>query len=238
MPSCRRGGPELVGRDSIARSASKGLGPVHGYHGQYLRVDLSTGTASTIAIPASVLRRVIGGVGLGAWLLHRECPVDADPLAPEAPLIFAFSPLVGTPLTTSAKFAVVAKSPLTGMITDALSSSHFAIAGKKLGFDALVFVGACATPSIWVDGALERTDLWGRSAAEAEGALADRGRVAAIGIAGENGVRYATISNEGRHAGRGGLGAVMGSKRLKAIVVRGSTPTSLHDSRRVVELAG
>src|SRR5262249_53311825 len=84
--------------------------------------------------------------GLATYLLHRECPPGADPLAPVAPLIFSLSPLVGTPLTTSAKFAVVAKSPLTDRLNDALSSSHFALAAKRAGFDALVLVGACPAP--------------------------------------------------------------------------------------------
>ena len=98
-----------------------------------------------IPIDPAVLTRVLGGVGLGAWILHREAPLAVDPFAEEAPLIFAFSPLVGTGVTTSAKFAVVAKSPLTGGVCDALASSHFAISGKALGVDALVFVGRCET---------------------------------------------------------------------------------------------
>ena len=121
---------------------------MHGFHGCYLRYDLSSGCGERIPIDEQVLRRFLGGVGLGTWLLHREAPPGVDPLAPEAPLIFAFSPLVGTPLTTSAKFAVVAKSPLTGMICDSLSSSHFAIQGKKRGVDAIVLVGRCPEPSV------------------------------------------------------------------------------------------
>src|SRR5262245_5901488 len=117
-----------------------------GYHGRYLRVDLTAGSAEWRPLPESVLRRFIGGVGLAAWLLHREAPPVVDPFAPEAPLIFAFSPLVGTPLTTSAKFAVVAKSPLTNRFNDALSSSHFALAGKRNGADAIVIFGACGVP--------------------------------------------------------------------------------------------
>lgn len=202
---------------------------MHGFHGAYLRIDLSAKEAKRVPIDEEVLRRVLGGVGLGTWLLHEEAPAGVDPFAPEAPLIFAFSPLVGTPLTTSAKFAVVAKSPLTGMLTDALSSSHFAIDGKRLGVDAIVIVGACSEPSILVNEAVEATNLWGASAEEAEAALTERGRVAAIGVAGENLVRFATISNDGRHAGRGGLGAVMGSKLLKAVVVRGNRDTPLAD---------
>src|SRR5947209_19204897 len=98
--------------------------------------------------------------------MHRESPTGVDPLAGEAPLIFSLSPLVGTPLTTSAKFAVVAKSPLTERLNDALSSSHFALAAKRAGFDALVLTGACAAPSILVidDGVVSiqaAGELWG-----------------------------------------------------------------------------
>ena len=210
---------------------------MHGFHGRYWRFDLSTGRGEMVPIEERVLRRYLGGVGLGAWLLHREAPPGVDPMAAEAPLVFSFSPLVGTPLTTSAKFAVVAKSPLTGMISDGLSSSDFAIAGKSMGVDAIVVVGACAEHSELVRGELRPTSMWGSSAAATEAVLGCEGSVAAIGVAGENGVRYATISNGGRHAGRGGLGAVMGAKRLKALVVGGKTQTSLYDRERVLELS-
>src|SRR5688500_2072544 len=136
------------------------------YHGRYLRVDLTDGTHQWVPLPERVLRRFIGGAGLAAYLLHRECPAGIDPLAAEAPLIFTLSPLVGTPLTTSAKFAVVAKSPLTERFNDALSSSHFALAAKRAGMDALVIVGACAAPSVLIidEGAARlepANDLWG-----------------------------------------------------------------------------
>jgi aldehyde:ferredoxin oxidoreductase len=200
-----------------------------GYFGKALVVDATDGTSEPLPLTEEVLRAYIGGAGLGAWLLYRLGPPGADPLAAEAPLAFVFSPLVGTPLTTSAKFAVVAKSPLTGMLTDALASSQFAIAGKLTGHDAIVIRGKAAKLSVLlVDGdktSLEdATDLTGLSAADADRQLRDRlgrgWRVAAIGPAGEHGVRYATISHDGRHAGRGGLGAVMGAKNLKAVAVR------------------
>jgi len=203
-----------------------------GYFGQTLVADASTGAARTLPLPDDLLRAYIGGAGLGTWLLHRLGPAGADPLAPAAPLAFVFSPLVGTPLTTSAKFAVVAKSPLTGLLNDALSSSQFAIAGKLTGHDAIVVTGACDRLSVLLvdgDGARfqEAADLAGLPAAQAEARLRDRlgtgWRVAAAGPAGERGVLYATISHDGRHAGRGGLGAVMGAKRLKAVAVRAAT---------------
>lgn len=208
-----------------------------GFHGCYWRFDLGRNEGERIPIDESVLRRTLGGVGLGAWLLHKEAPIGVDPLAPEAPLIFSFSPLVGTPFTTSAKFAVVAKSPLTGGISDALSSSHFAIAGKRLGVDAIVLVGACREPSDLVDGRLRPTESWGDSAEQTARRLASFGRVAAIGVAGERLVRFANLSADGRHAGRGGLGAVMGSKLLKAIVVRGEIETTIADPERVARLS-
>ena len=117
-----------------------------GYHGRALVIDAATGESERLELPERVLRDYLGGVGLATWLMHRLAPPRVDPLAPEAPLAFVFSPLVGTPLTTSAKFAVVAKSPLTGMLNDALASSHFAIAGKLTGNDAIVVRGAAATP--------------------------------------------------------------------------------------------
>jgi aldehyde:ferredoxin oxidoreductase len=200
-----------------------------GYFGRVLVVDAGSGDARTLELSERVLRSCIGGAGLGAYLMHRLAPPGVDPVAPEAPLAFVFSPLVGTPLTTSAKFAVVAKSPLTGLLNDALASSHFAIAGKLTGHDAIVVTGAAATPSVLlVDGEGARIeparDLWGLSAAEAESRLRERlgaaWRVAAIGPAGERLVRYATVSHDGRHAGRGGLGAVLGAKNVKAVAVR------------------
>src|SRR5947199_3573376 len=143
-----------------------------GYHGRYLHVDLSTGKAETKPLGESVLRRFIGGVGLGTYLLHQESPSQLDALSPAAPLIFSLSPLVGTPLTTSAKFAVVAKSPLTDRLNDALSSSHFALAAKRAGFDALVITGRCENASILIieNDALRiepADDLWGLPAQKA-----------------------------------------------------------------------
>jgi len=216
-----------------------------GYLGRALVADLSDASASMLPLPEAVLRAYVGGAGLGTWLLHRLAPAGADPLAPEAPLAFVFSPLVGTPLTTSAKFAVVSKSPLTGMLNDALASSQFAIAGKLTGHDAIVLRGACEAPSVLLvdgDGArlVDARPEWGRPAAEAETLLRRRlgrgWRVAAIGPAGERGVRYATVSHDGRHAGRGGLGAVMGAKRLKAVAVRagGTGPVAVADPDAVL----
>jgi aldehyde:ferredoxin oxidoreductase len=202
-----------------------------GYHGCYLRIDVTTGTAERVPLGDAVLRQFLGGSGLGVKLLLDEGAAHVDPLAPEAPLVFAFSPLVGSPLTTSAKFAVVSKSPLTDRINDSLASSGFAIAGKGCGCDAIVIVGRASELSVVIiDDAGVRlepaTEYRGATCKETETGLKARlgagYRVASIGPAGEHLVRYATISHDGRHAGRGGSGAVLGAKNVKAIAVRGT----------------
>ncbi|HZI96602.1 MAG TPA: aldehyde ferredoxin oxidoreductase family protein [Actinomycetales bacterium] len=227
--------------DVLARPHAPG-----GYFGNALVVDVTDGSSSTLPLSDRVLREHLGGAGLGTWLMHELAPVGVDPLAPEAPLAFVFSPLVGTPLTTSAKFAVVAKSPLTQMLNDALASSHFAISGKLTGHDAIVVRGRAERPSVLVvdvDGArlLDAAPERGMSAADAEASLIGRlgagWRVASIGPAGERGVLYATVSHDGRHAGRGGLGAVLGAKNIKAVAVRAGTKVPPHDPAAVLAAA-
>ena len=217
-----------------------------GYHGRYLRVDVSDGTAEYCSLDCDVLRNYLGGSGLGTYLLQSENAATCDPLSPESPIIFAFSPLVGSPLTTSAKFAVVCKSPLTERINDSLASSGFSIAGKKTGADAIVIIGRAARPSIVViDNGQVRLesarDYWGLPVSVAEQRLAQAFpsdfRCAVIGPAGEAGVRYATISHDGRHAGRGGSGAVLGAKNIKAVCVRGDHRCDWADSSRLAALA-
>jgi aldehyde:ferredoxin oxidoreductase len=217
-----------------------------GYHGSYLRIDVTSGSAVRVALSDAVLREYIGGSGLGARLLLDENAAIVDPLSPEAPLVFAFSPLVGSPLTTSAKFAVVSRSPLTGRFNDSLASSGFAISGKRAGCDAIVIVGRAPASSVLVidDGHVRlesAEDVRGDTCAVAEETLRARlgadYRIAAIGPAGERGVRYATISHDGRHAGRGGSGAVLGSKNIKAIAVRGTQRTEWAHPRELTDLS-
>lgn len=220
-----------------------------GYHGCYLRADPDGSTV--VPIDPADLRAVLGGVGLGTLILSREVPDVADPLGPESALVFALGPLVGSALTTSAKFAVLGLSPLTGRLSDALSSSHFALAAKRAGVDAIAVKGRCAVPSVLlidgtgVDVPTSRyepaNDLWGLSAREAEAAIRRRygadWQVAAIGPAGERLVPFANISHDGRHAGRGGLGAVLGSKNLKAVAVRGDRRAPMADPAAASRIA-
>jgi aldehyde:ferredoxin oxidoreductase len=212
-----------------------------------------------VPLSHELLRHYIGGSGLGARLLlgsdldsggvaagRQNQDLTPDPLSPDAPLIFAFSPLVGSPLTTSAKFAVVSRSPLTGRFNDSLASSGFAIAGKQSGCDAIVIVGKAATLSVLVidDGNVRlepADDVAGESCPVTEEKLRERlgtdFRIASIGPAGERAVRYATISHDGRHAGRGGSGAVLGSKNIKAIAVRGTQRCEWAQPRQLTELS-
>ncbi len=217
-----------------------------GYHGCFLRVDVSRGSAERVPLREAVLREYIGGSGLGVRLLLDHGAATLDPLSPAAPLVFAFSPLVGSPLTTSAKFAVVSKSPLTDRINDSLASSGFALAGKRTGCDAILIVGRAPELSVLVidDGVVRlepAADVRGESCPATEEKLRARlgadFRIASIGPAGERAVRYATISHDGRHAGRGGSGAVLGSKNIKAIAVRGTQRTEWAHPRTVTELS-
>ena len=217
-----------------------------GFHGCYRRIDVTSGRAEQVPIPETVLRQYIGGSGLGVRLLLDEGGATTEPLSPAAPLVLAFSPLVGSPLTTSAKFAVVNRSPLTERFNDSLASSGFALAGKRSGCDAIVLVGRAPTLSVLV---IDHDDVRLESAADVAGAtcpateealrarLGPGYKVASIGPAGERAVRYATISHDGRHAGRGGSGAVLGSKNIKAIAIRGNTAMTWARPRELTELS-
>jgi aldehyde:ferredoxin oxidoreductase len=221
---------------------------MYGFHGRLLHIDLSSGQSSWHDLEQSRLRTFLGGIGLGTSLLYDYAPRGVDPFSPANPLIFASAPLVGTGLTTTAKFAVVTKSPLTGFIADSLSSSYFALELKRIGVDALIITGrAAAMAYIFIhnqnveiraaEHVRSKSPLDTESAIRAE-LNSPTARIAAIGTAGENKVRFATISNEGRHAGRGGVGAVMGSKNLKAIALCGDHAITVADPAGVDEIAG
>ncbi len=217
-----------------------------GYHGQVMVVDLTSRIVRTDPIPQDILRQFIGGIGLGTYLLYNYCPPRVNPLGPDNPLIFVGSPLIGSKLTTSSKFAVLAKSPLTGFIGDSLSSSFLALELKKTGHDALILIGRCTDPTLLsvIDGRVkftDATDLLGLSTSATERTIKARlgrqTRIACIGPAGERLVRFATISNDGgRQAGRTGTGAVMGSKNLKAIALRGNINLPVNNPKKLSEI--
>ena len=218
----------------------------HGYHGKTLDIDLTTGSFVSNVIDEEVLRHHIGGSGLGVRLLLDREAHRHEPFNSKSTIGFIFSPLVGSPLTTSAKFAVVSRSPLTMRFNDSLASSRFAINGKRTGHDAIMITGACETPSIIVVdesevSLLSAEAIWGMTIPDSEQWLLDTYgddySAAVIGPAGENQVRFATISHDGRHAGRGGSGAILGSKNIKAILVRGSQRCKWADETGLVNYA-
>ncbi|MEM4781155.1 MAG: aldehyde ferredoxin oxidoreductase C-terminal domain-containing protein [Halalkalicoccus sp.] len=194
-----------------------------------LRADLTAGTVSRERIPERWLDRYVGGKGLGVRYLYEELDPGVDPLGPGNALLFATGPLTGrTP--GEPRYAAITKSPLTGAFLDSYSGGDFAgaLAGALSDCLVVLVTGRADEPIALTveDGTatLEPTDAWGLDAAETCAAF--EGRVACIGHAGENRVSYATIAADGgdHHAGRGGAGAVMGAKRLKAVVARGDPP--------------
>ncbi len=223
-----------------------GQAGLFGYNGRALVVDLTRQQSHWQTLDADVLRRFIGGTGLGTYLLYTHCPPGIDAYDPANPLIFVTSPLVGSRLTTSSKFAVLTKSPLTGFIGDSLSSSFMATELKKTGCDALIVTGRSESPCLLSidDGEVKFLDagkFMGMTTLDTERAikqqLGHRTRVACIGPAGENLVRFASITNDGgRQAARTGPGAVMGSKNLKAIAVKGThaVPVRDHDALNTI----
>lgn len=207
-----------------------------GWTGKLLRVDLSNGECSREEIPTELLHAYLGGRGLGVRLMREF--FHLDPFDPEMPLIFAVGPLCGTNSPTSARLACVSRSPLTGTIYDCSAGGRFAWRLKAAGVDAVFITGKSSHPVfLAVDGEraelLPAGSLWGKGVKETVASLNERGSVTAIGPAGENGVLFANIMmGEGNSIGRGGLGAVMGVKGLKAITVRGDGVTQVADPER------
>jgi aldehyde:ferredoxin oxidoreductase len=208
---------------------------IGGYVGKGLRVDLGSGKTREEIFPEEMLRQYLGGTGIGIKILFDEVPKTVGALDPENRLVLATGPLTGTAAIGSGTYSVVTKSPITGFASSAQSNGQFGAVLKMAGYDFIILQGASSKPVyLSIDDGivhvLPADDLMGKDAFETEAALlekyrpADRARVsvASIGPSGENLVRYAAIQNDmGHFAASGGAGAVMGSKRLKAIVVRG-----------------
>ncbi|MDP3878754.1 MAG: aldehyde ferredoxin oxidoreductase family protein [Dehalococcoidales bacterium] len=220
----------------------------YGYNGRILRVDLSRGTTSVDEPDAGFYRHYIGGRGLVSYFLLRELTGGEDPLGPENKLIFATGPLTGVPIAGGGRNSVGAKSPLTNGYGDTEVGGYWGAELKHAGYDAIIFEGKAASPVyLWIDdGKAEIRDarhLWGKTTAECQKMiqeeLGDSGiRIAQMGIGGENLVRYACVINDLSHAaGRTGMGAVMGSKKLKAIAVRGRQKVALADASAVNSIA-
>jgi aldehyde:ferredoxin oxidoreductase len=218
----------------------------NGYMGKFLNVDLSKGTRSEEAVDPQICRDYVGGYGVGARLLYDRIPKGADPLGPQNVLGLLTGPLTGTPAIIGSRFVAVAKSPKTGGWGDANCGGHFGPHLKFAGFDGVFFSGAAARPVyLFIDeGRAElrdAADLWGLGVTALEDLLVKRHgkgiQVCSIGPAGEKLALTACIMNDKeRAAGRSGLGAVMGSKKLKCVVVKGQMKVPVHDEQKMKDL--
>ena len=219
----------------------------YGHNGKILRVDLSRRTMNEEELPEVLLRRYLGGGALSLYYLLKELKPGADPLGPENLLIFAASAVTGHPAAGFSRFTVAAKSPLTGGFGESEAGGWWGPELKSSGFDAILIKGKADRPvylSIQ-DSKAEIRDashLWGEMTRESQEKIRrdlgdDKVRVALIGPGGEKGVKYACILNELKHVnGRTGMGAVMGSKNLKAVAVRGKKKMALHSPEKVREV--
>jgi aldehyde:ferredoxin oxidoreductase len=219
--------------------------------GRMLLVNLSKGSTQEKTIEAGIVSRYLGGKGLGIYLLDELGKEGADPLADDNPLLFLTGPFTGTPFPTSGRFTIVTKSPHTGIFVDSHLGGHFGHTLRKAGFDVIAVTGAASSPVyLWIeDGKAEIRDagrIWGKTVDETVDAVRDdtdpKAHVAVIGPAGENKVTIASITVDKDSdpwragiAGRGGSGAVMGSKNLKAVAVKGTGAIPMKDEKSLKE---
>jgi aldehyde:ferredoxin oxidoreductase len=213
---------------------------VNGYLGKILRVDLGTGELQDEPLNEEYTRAFVGGSGLAARYIYDMVDGDTDPLGPDNPLVFMTGPLVGTAMPSAGRCSVCALSPLTSIWGEANTGGFFGPELRFAGYDGAIITGQAEEP-VWlsiVDGRArlhDATAVWGSDSYEAQELVRQelgepKARVACIGVAGENQVRMAAVMNDhGRAAGRTGMGAVMGSKNLKAVVVRGNGRVPIAD---------
>ncbi len=221
---------------------------MHGYAGRLLRVDLSTGRSWVESLDERRARLYLGGRGLGARILLDEVPAGADPMGPDNRLVLAMGPLAGTFAPGSGRYTVLAKSPATDGFGEAYTGGFVAHEVKYAGYDGIVVQGRAAEP-VYLAIRNDKVEirparhLWGRPTLEVEQKIKDETgdletRIVSVGPAGEKAVRFACVMNDtDRAAGRTGMGAVMGSKNLKAIAVRGTGRVTLADARAFREHA-
>ena len=218
---------------------------MYGFYNKLLRVDLAAQAWTLEPISDDTLAHYLGGKGLGAYLLLEYGPTGGDPLAPESPFILTVGPATGTVLAPASRYALFAKSPLTGIFAESYAGGHVAPRVKATGYDAIILEGASDQPTY-----LEITDhgvgfhdaapFWGMDAYQAEQALeaatgVPGAKAVVIGPAGEKQVPFAVVANDrGRQAGRTGLGAVLGAKKLKGLVFHGQAECAVYDPEGVV----
>lgn len=219
-----------------------------GYNGKILRVNLTTGQIQTEEPGLDIYRMYWGGSCLGTYYLMKEVPPGIDALSPENKLILTASVLTGAPISGLSRMNIVAKSPLTGTAGDTQSGGTWPAEFKRSGFDGIIIEGSSEQPVyLWIqDGQAEIRDarhLWGKVSGEVEDTIHselddNQIQILSIGPAGENLVRFAAVMSGTNDAcGRNGMGAVMGSKKLKAVAVRGHNPVRVADQEKLKKLA-
>jgi aldehyde:ferredoxin oxidoreductase len=220
----------------------------YGYNGRILHVDLTSGNLTVEEPPETFYRKYLGGQGIGMYYILKEMPANADPLGPDNVLAITLSVVTGAPVSGQSRVMANARSPLTGTIGDAQAGGFWPAEAKAAGFDAIIIKGKAEKPVyLWVhDGQAELCDathLWGQVTGDAEAAIREelgdsKIEVMQIGPGGEKLVRYACLINMSNRAnGRTGMGAVMGSKNLKAIAVRGKKKPAVADQKALTEIA-
>ncbi|HQI17598.1 MAG TPA: aldehyde ferredoxin oxidoreductase N-terminal domain-containing protein, partial [Bacillota bacterium] len=220
----------------------------NGYIGKIARINLTTGEVNIEKPDDLFYRTYIGGKGFIAYYLLKEVPADADPLGEDNKLIFACGALTGVPAAGMPRFSAGAKSPLTGAFGQSDAGGFWGPELKKAGYDGLIIEGKSPTPVyLYINDdeirIKDAKNLWGLDTGEAQEAIRRENgggsiKIAQIGIGGENLVRYSCIINELKHAnGRNGMGAVMGSKKLKAIAVKGSGKIPFADENKIKSIS-
>ena len=205
---------------------------MYGWMGKILRVNLTNGEITKESLEEEVAHKYVGGRGLNLKFLYDEIKPGIDPLGPDNKVIFGVGPACGTLMPGNQKWTVTAKSPLSGFIGDAACGGSFGVGLKYAGYDLLIVEGKSERPLyLWIDDdkvqLRDAAHLWGKTTAETK-SLIEREvgdpevHIACIGPAGENLVRFASVISDGRASGRTGVGAVLGSKKLKAVAARGS----------------
>ncbi len=220
---------------------------MYGYHRKIARINLSTGKISVENIDENFAKKWLGTRGFGIHTLLKEIDPKVEPLSEENKIIYSTGPLTGTAAPTGGRYMVITKSPLTGYIAMANSGGFFGAELKFAGWDYLIVEGKSENP-VYIsikDDDIEIKDashIWGKKVSETEKILLEEfgdkhAQIASIGPAGENLVKFSAIMNNGhRAAARGGVGAVMGSKKLKAIIVRGHNKTPLADRQKFISV--
>jgi len=220
---------------------------MYGLYGRFADVDLAEKTVKDFVFPEDWARKYLGGKGLGARILVDELPENTDPLGPDNLLVFATGPFQGTGIAGGSRNVVMALSPVTGRVSGSYVGGFFPHELGQSGYDGLLIRGISKTPVyLLIQGGkvriLDASNLWGRDVLETVQTLQDLHpgvRVSCIGSGGERGVQYACILNDvNRAAGRPGFGSVMGSKKLKAIVVESAQRKPIYNERRLTRLRG